>query len=98
MLSDPGNLTLAQLRVLVTVVEADSFAAAARRLNRATSLVSYTIADLEAQLGLTLFDRETTRKPQLSAAGSIVLGEARLSASSVDGLCAKVKVMLDGRA
>ena len=89
MLSDLGNLTLAQLRVLVTVVEAGSFAAAACRLNRATSLVSYTIADLEAQLGLTLFDRETTRKPQLSAAGSIVLGEARLLASGVDGLCAR---------
>ncbi len=56
--------------------------------------MSYTIADLEATPGLTLFDRETTRKPQLSAAGSIVLGEASLLASGVDGLCAKV--MLEG--
>ncbi len=54
MASDPGSPTLDQLRVLIAVVETGSFAAAARKLNRATSVVSYTIANLEAQLGLTL--------------------------------------------
>ena len=58
--------------------------------------MSYTIANLEAQLALMLFDRETTRKPQLTAAGRIVLGEARLLASGVDGLRAKVKGIRQG--
>ena len=77
MSSDPGTPTLDQLRVFLTVVEAGSFAGAARRLGRATSVVSYSIANLEAQLGLSIFDRESTRKPQLTEAGRAVLSEAR---------------------
>lgn len=96
MSADPGTPTLDQLRVLVTVVEAGSFAAAARRLNRATSVISYTIANLEAQLGLRLFDRLSTRKPRLTDAGRMVLGEARLLASGVDALRAKTKGLLQG--
>ena len=49
--------TLDQLRVLAAVAEAGSFSAAARRLRRTQSVISYTIANLEAQLGLTLFER-----------------------------------------
>ena len=96
MISDPGGPTLDQLRVLIAVVETGSFAAAARKLNRATSVVSYTMANLEAQLGLTLFDRETTRKPQLTTAGRIVLAEARILIGGVSSLRAKVKGMLQG--
>ncbi len=96
IISDPGTPTLDQLRVLVTVVEAGSFAGAARILNRATSVISYTIANLEAQLGVRLFDRETTRKPQLTEAGRMVLSEARLVASSIDALRAKTKGLLQG--
>ncbi|QTG16896.1 LysR family transcriptional regulator (plasmid) [Agrobacterium tumefaciens] len=96
MISDPGTPTLDQLRVLVTVVEVGSFAGAAREMNRATSVVSYTIANLEAQLGVRLFDRETTRKPQLTDAGRMVLAEARLVAGSIDSLRAKTKGMLQG--
>lgn len=96
MSSEPGQPTLDQLRVLLAVVETGSFAAAARRSNRAASVVSYTIANLEAQLGLRLFDRDTTRKPRLTAAGHVVLGEARLLAGGIDGLRAKVKGMLQG--
>ena len=58
MSSDPGTPTLDQLRVFLTVVEVGSFAGAARRLGRATSVISYSIANLEAQLGVLLFDRE----------------------------------------
>ena len=45
---DTGTPTLDQLHVLTAVVEAGSFSAAARRLNRAQSVISYTIANLEA--------------------------------------------------
>uniref|UniRef100_UPI00195497BF LysR family transcriptional regulator n=1 Tax=Stenotrophomonas maltophilia TaxID=40324 RepID=UPI00195497BF len=77
MTSSPGTPTLDQLHVFLTVVDVGSFAGAARKLNRATSVISYAIANLEAQLGVSLFDRETTRKPQLTLAGRAVLAEAR---------------------
>nr|WP_176592560.1 LysR family transcriptional regulator [Sphingobium sp. EM0848] len=96
MISEPGTPTLDQLKVLLTVVDVGSFAGAARRLNRATSVISYSIANLEAQLGLTLFDRETTRKPQLTEAGRMVLAEARAVTNGIDNLRAKSKGMLQG--
>ncbi|WP_409319192.1 LysR family transcriptional regulator [Pseudomonas sp. KCJK9016] len=96
MISDPGTPTLDQLRVFLTVVEVGSFAGAARKLHRATSVISYSIANLEMQLGVTLFDRETTRKPQLTDAGRTVLAEARTIANGVHGLRAKVKGLLQG--
>jgi DNA-binding transcriptional LysR family regulator len=96
MISDPGTPTLDQLRVFLTVVEVGSFAAAARKLHRATSVVSYAIANLEMQLGVALFDRQTTRKPQLTEAGRTVLAEARSIANGIHGLRAKVKGLLQG--
>ncbi|QRN97671.1 LysR family transcriptional regulator [Archangium violaceum] len=96
MSSEPGTPTLDQLRVFLTVVEVGSFAGAARQLKRATSVISYTIANLEAQLGVSLFDRESTRKPRLTEAGRTVLAEARTISNGVDGLRAKVKGLLRG--
>ena len=96
MISDPGTPTLDQLRVFLTVVEVGSFAGAARKLHRATSVVSYSIANLEMQLGVSLFDRKTTRKPQLTDAGRTVLAEARSIYSGIDGLRAKVRGLLHG--
>jgi DNA-binding transcriptional LysR family regulator len=95
-MSDPGTPTLDQLHVLLTVHDAGSFAAAARRLNRATSAVTYAIDNLEAQLGLPLFDRVTTRKPELTEAGRAVVAEACNVTRRVDMLRAKVKGLLDG--
>ncbi|MFZ1427653.1 MAG: LysR family transcriptional regulator [Geminicoccaceae bacterium] len=92
----PSTPTLDQLRVFLTVVETGSFASAARKLGRATSVISYAVANLEAQLGLALFDRKATRKPQLTVAGRAVLGEARTVAHGIDGLRAKVRGLLGG--
>jgi len=96
MASDPGTPTLDQLRVFLTVIDVGSFAGAARKLNRATSVISYSISNLEAQLGVTLFDRESTRKPQLTEPGRTVLAEARTVSHGIDGLRAKVKGLLQG--
>ena len=96
MSSDPGTPTLDQLRVFLTVVDVGSFAGAARRLGRATSVISYSIANLEAQLGILLFDRESTRKPQLTEAGRTVLSEARTISNGINGLRAKVRGLLQG--
>ena len=93
---EPGTPSLDQLQVFQAVVEAGSFAAAGRRLNRATSAISYAIDNLEAQLGVVLFDRRSTRKPQLTAAGRAVLTEARAVSRGVDTLRAKVKGLSEG--
>ncbi|QXQ07850.1 LysR family transcriptional regulator [Sphingosinicellaceae bacterium] len=92
----PGTPTLDQLTVFLAVVEAGGLAAAARRLGRATSAISYAIDGLEAQLGLALFDRGTTRAPKLTAAGSAVVAEARRVGDGVASLRARVAGLLGG--
>jgi DNA-binding transcriptional LysR family regulator len=52
-----------------------SFSAAARRLRKTQSTVSTAIAHLEADLGVSLFDR-SGRYPRLTEAGRQVLGHA----------------------
>ena len=95
-MQNPGTPTLDQLRVFLTVVDVGSFAGAARKLGRATSVISYSMANLEAQLGISLFDRDTTKKPQLTTEGRIVLAEARIVSNGISGLRAKVRSMLEG--
>lgn len=73
------------------VVDEGSFAAAARKVGRATSVVSYSIAKLEAQLGVSLFMRDKTRRPQLTEAGWTVLSKTRTIISDVVGLSADVR-------
>ncbi len=91
-----GTPTLDQLRVLLAVAEAGSFSAAARQLNRRQSVVSYTIAQLERQLGgLSLFDR-SRRRPLLTDAGQVMLAEARKLTSGVDGMRARAGGLLSG--
>jgi DNA-binding transcriptional LysR family regulator len=68
--------SLEQLRALIAVAETGSFSAAARQLDRAQSVVSYTIANLESLLGVALFERGK-RKPELTAAGRAILADAR---------------------
>jgi DNA-binding transcriptional LysR family regulator len=88
--------TFDQLRVFLAVVDVGSFAGAARKLHRATSVISYSIGNLESQLGVSLFDRESTRKPQLTEAGRTVLSEARGVTNGINGLRARVRSMLQG--
>ncbi|OJW57056.1 MAG: LysR family transcriptional regulator [Sphingomonadales bacterium 63-6] len=95
-MSNPGTPTFDQLRIFLAIVDTGSFAAAGRKLNRAVSVISYGISNLEAQLGLTLFEREGTRKPQLTVAGRALLAEVRTISDGIDGLRAKVKGLLDG--
>jgi DNA-binding transcriptional LysR family regulator len=92
----PGIPSVDQLLVLLTVVEEGSFTGAARRLGRATSAISYAIDTLEAQLGLPLFDRGTTRKPKLTHVGEAIVSEAKAVAHSVDTLRARVRGLLEG--
>jgi DNA-binding transcriptional LysR family regulator len=91
----PAVPSIDQLLVLLAVEEEGSFTAAARRLGRATSAISYAIDTLERQLGLPLFDRGTTRKPRLTREGEAVVSEAKAVAFSVETLRARVRGFLD---
>ena len=91
----PAIPSIDQLLVLLVVAEAGSFSAAAKRLGRATSAISYAIDTLEAQLGLSLFDRGTTRKPKLTQQGEAIVSEAKAVAHSVETLRARVRGFLD---
>lgn len=91
-----GEPSLDHLRIFLTVVEEGSFGGAARRMNRAVSAISYGIAQLEAQLGVSLFEREGSRKPVLTEAGQGLLAEARRVADGVDSLLAKTRSLHAG--
>lgn len=84
------------VRVFLAVVEEGSFNAAARKLGRAISVVSYAIAQLEAQLDVRLFEREGSRRPELTVAGKALLGEAHAISDDVDALLAKVRSLRQG--
>ena len=77
------GLTLDQLRTFIAAVDEGSFSAAGRKLRRAQSVVSQTLANLEAQLGVKLFDR-SARYPRLTDEGRSLLADARSVADNVD--------------
>jgi len=89
------GVSLDQLRTFIAAAEAGSFSAAGRRLGRAQSVVSQTIANLEEQLRVILFDR-TGRYPLLTDQGRILLGDARSVAGGIDALKARAKSMAGG--
>ncbi|APE28076.1 LysR family transcriptional regulator [Aurantiacibacter gangjinensis] len=91
-----GEPSLDQLRIFLAVEGEGSFGAAARRLGRAVSAVSYGIAQMEAQLGVTLFEREGSRRPILTDAGKGLLAEARAIADASDALLAKTQSLHAG--
>jgi len=92
-----GDPTLDQVRIFIAVAEHGSFGGAAKAMGRAVSAVSYGIAQLEAQLALTLFDREGSRRPVLTPAGAGLLAETRAIADGVDALLAKARSLHAGQ-
>jgi len=91
-----GDPTLDQLRIFLAVVEEGSFGGAARASGRAVSAISYGIAQLEAQLAVTVFEREGSKKPVLTEAGEGLLAEARGVVDGVDALLAKTQSLHAG--
>lgn len=91
-----ANPTLDQLQVFLAVAETGSFSAASRRLNRAQSVISYTIANLEAQLEVSLFDRNGSRQPKLTDAGKAMLPDARRIVVDLEVMRARAAGMKQG--
>jgi DNA-binding transcriptional LysR family regulator len=89
------GVSLDQLRTFIAAADEGSFSAAGRRLRRAQSVVSQTLANLEGQLGVKLFDR-TARLPALTDKGSALLADARAVASSMDLFKARAKSLNGG--
>ena len=89
------GLTFDQIRTFIAAAEEGSFSAAGRRLNRAQSVISQTIANLEAQFGIALFER-SGRYPVLTEAGKQLLSDARAVALVTDMMKARARDMASG--
>ncbi len=94
------------LETLDAVVRAGSFAGAARELHKAQSAVSYGVQQLEAKLGVEIFDRSGHRAV-LTPAGRAVLEEGRrlmesarrlesLAARTQEGWEPHLRIIIDG--
>jgi len=88
------SLTLDQMRVLVAVVDAGSFSAAARKLGRVQSAISQSIQTLETTLGLSLFDR-SGKTPRLTDAGQALVGDARALIAGAQAIRARAQSMAE---
>src|SRR5438128_923784 len=89
------SVSLDHLRMFIAAADEGSFSAGGRRLRRAQSVVSQTLANLEAQLGVKLFDR-SSRSPVLTKQGVALLAEARAVVSGMDVFKARAKGLSDG--
>lgn len=89
------GVSLDQLRAFIAAVDEGSFSAGARRLHRAQSAVSELVSNLEAQIGVVLFDR-SERYPKLTPAGVLLVADARSVVANVDLLKARAKGISGG--
>ena len=89
------GVSLDQLRAFIAAVDEGSFSAGARKLHRAQSAVSELVSNLEAQIGVALFDR-SERYPKLTPAGVLLVADARSVVANVDLLKARAKGISGG--
>jgi len=89
------GVSLDQLRMFIAAADEGSFSAGGRRLRRAQSVVSQTLANLETQLGVKLFDR-SSRSPVLTKQGVALLAEARAVVGGMDVFKARAKGLSEG--
>src|SRR4051812_39989898 len=90
------RISVEQLTTFIACAEQGNFSAAARRLGRTQSVVSQSVAQLERQTGLMLFDR-AGRLPVLTDAGRLLLAEARVVAGGLEGFRTRARDLVEGR-
>lgn len=100
------NTTLDQWEVLEAVVQLGTFAAAAARMNRSQSTISYAISRLQGEFKIPLFEMNG-RKAELTEAGKALLTDAepllngfraleRKAASLAAGGKRQINISVDG--
>lgn len=89
------KLSLEAIEVVDAIDRHGSFAAAAARLNKVPSTISYAVAKLEEQLGMQLFERNGPRIA-LTAAGSEMLKEGRWLLGAASDLESRMRQIATG--
>jgi len=87
-----------QLEALDAIAREGSFRAAARSLGVSQVAVSDHIRQLEARLGVSLFERSRGGKASMSAAGTAALARARLILADCDALVLTMRDHANGTA
>jgi DNA-binding transcriptional LysR family regulator len=83
MARSAARFDLTSLRLFLTVIEESSITRAAAREHLTVSAVSKRLSELEAQLGVQLFERHSTGV-QLTAAGRALQADARSAFAALD--------------
>ncbi|WP_266168763.1 LysR substrate-binding domain-containing protein [Dyella subtropica] len=89
------RLSLDALQILDAIDRRGSFAAAGKELHRVPSTISYTVAKLEEDLGVTVFERSGP-KVSLTRAGQELLKEGRHLLRAAQDLEARVRRVASG--
>jgi len=89
------GVSLDYLRTFIAAADEGSFSAAGRRLHRAQSVVSQTIATLESQLGVLLFER-AGRYPKPTEQGKALLIQARAVLAAMDAFKGRASSLARG--
>src|SRR5258708_28161998 len=89
------GVSMDQLRTFIAAADEGSFSAAGRKLRRTQSVVSQTLANLEAQINVSLFDR-SGRYPRLTEEGAALLSKARLVVGDMDGFKSTARAIAEG--
>jgi DNA-binding transcriptional LysR family regulator len=90
-----GPLSLEALQVVGEIAALGSFAAAARKLQKVPSALTYTVRQLEDQLDVLIFDR-TGHKAVLTPAGKELLSQGQLLLQAAFDLSHRVKAVAHG--
>ena len=88
-------LTPEAIETLILVSQEGSFAAAARKLGKVPSALTYSMRQLEEELDVLLFDR-SSKHAQLTPAGKELLAEGQRLLLEIDSIANRVKRVATG--
>lgn len=86
----PGTVDLEDIELLTAIAESGSMAAAARRLGKVPSALTYQVRRLEDQLDLLLVDRRSGRA-QLTESAQLLVREGRDVLAALDGALTRAR-------